>query len=312
MDSIKRPMSVSLVIVNWKTADDLLNCLASITRLDKNSNQFEIIVVDNNSGDDSVKKIRRQYKTIQIIENTQNLGFSKACNQGIRRASGKFVLLLNPDTLITSNAITILATQLELNKSVGAIGPKILNTDGTLQLACRRSFPTLASSFFKLGLLSRLFPKSKVFSSYNLTHLDADRPAEIECLSGACMMFRRSLVEEVGELDESTFMHAEDIDYCWRIKEAGYKIMYQPESVIFHEKGSASKMRPFLTAIDLHKGMHWFYKKHLAPHYWPPLNWLVYAAIWTRACLYLSLIFLKKLSAHDRKQSLTNSSRKFC
>ena len=294
--------SVSIVIVNWKTPEDVLNCLSSIRRRDVNADQFEIIIVDNESGDGSIELISRRSELLQIIENDRNLGFSRACNQGIARSTGRFVLLLNPDTLITSNAITNLAVHLEKNEHIGAIGPKILNSDGTLQLACRRSFPNLGSSLFKLSFLSRACPNNKFISQYNLTHLDADSPAEVDCLSGSCMMFRRSLIDEIGVLDEATFMHAEDVDYCWRIKEVGYKILYFPASIIFHQKGVASRKRPFLTAIDLHRGMHWFYKKHLASNYWPPLNWIVYAAIWSRAMLFIAAIFSKKVIARLRKK----------
>ena len=285
--------TVSVVIVNWKTPQDLLECLTSIYLFEKDAKDLEIFVVDNGSEDESVELVKREFNCVNIIANSQNLGFSKACNQAIVRSQGDFVVLLNPDTLITEDALSRLANELAADDDVGAVGPKILNLDGTLQLACRRSFPSLKSAFYKLSSVSKFFPKSKSVSEYNLSFLDADQPADVDCLSGSCLMFRRVLIDEIGLLDEATFMHAEDMDFCFRIKSAGYRVAYLPSSVIFHKKGVASSKRPFRTAIDLHRGMSWFYKKHMACNHSNFINWSVYAAIQLRLIAYLSVLFIR-------------------
>ncbi|MBZ0189521.1 MAG: glycosyltransferase family 2 protein [Candidatus Obscuribacterales bacterium] len=278
---------VSIVIVNWKTPDLLAKCLESIASEDANHQSFEIFVVDNNSNDGSVEMLSEKFPHVAVTANKENTGFSRGCNQAIPNAKGKYVLLLNPDTVITTNAVTNLADFLDSHNDCAAVGPKVLNPDGTLQLACRRSFPTLEASLFRLTYLSRLFPNHPYIASYNLTNADPDKILAVDALSGSCMMVKSSVIEEIGLLDEDIFMFGEDIDWCWRMKEAGYQVYYTPESVVYHVHGAASRLRPVGTTINLHKGMEVFYKKHLAKKYWAPFNFLVYAAIWSRAALYI-------------------------
>ncbi len=177
--------------------------------------------MDNDSGDESVEMLKTRYPHVKLIENKDNLGFSKACNQAIPESHGEFVLLLNPDTEVKDGAIGKLAQYLEEHPECGAVRPKVLNTDGTLQLACRRSFPSVKAAFFRVTYLSRLFPKSKTLSEYNLTFQDPDKTVEVDALSGSCMMVRRQAIDKIGLLDEDIFMFGEDIDWCWRIKQGG-------------------------------------------------------------------------------------------
>jgi len=277
---------VSIVIVSWRTPKLLTNCLQSL-QMDGQAEQFEIYVVDNASGDETLSILAKQFPYVKVLANSSNAGFSKACNQAIPQTSGEFILLLNPDTVINANAISKMSTFMESHPQCGAVGPKVLNEDGSLQLACRRSFPSPAAAFFRMTYLSKLFPKSKLFSKYNLTYADPDACIEVDVLSGACMMVRRKVIDQIGLLDEDIFMFCEDMDWCWRIKQAGFQIFYLPEAVIYHTHGASSRLRPVGTTIDLHKGMAVFYRKHLAPNYWAPFNTLVYAAIWMRAALFI-------------------------
>src|SRR4030095_180344 len=216
---------VSIIIVNWRTPRLLAACLDSLS-LDPGHAQFEFIVVDNHSDDGSGEMLAQQYPFVKVIANSENLGFSKACNQAIPLAQGKYVLLLNPDTVVAQGAVSALADFMEADNDCGAAGPKVLNPDGTLQLACRRSFPDPVAAFFRITYLSRLFPRHRLLARYNLTYADPEATLEVDALSGSCMMVRRQAVDRVGLLDEDIFMFGEDIDWCWRIKQAGWKICY--------------------------------------------------------------------------------------
>lgn len=285
---------VSVVIVNWKTPALLARCLDSI-KLEPQADSFEIWVVDNDSGDESVEMLKTRYSYVHLIENKDNLGFSKACNQAIPESKGDFVLLLNPDTEVKDGAIGKLSDFLVEHPNCGAVGPKVLNTDGTLQLACRRSFPSVKAAFFRITYLSRLFPKSKTMSEYNLTFQDPDKTVEVDALSGSCMMVRRQAIDKIGLLDEDIFMFGEDIDWCWRIKQAGWSVFYLPSSVIYHVHGASSRLRPVGATINLHKGMEVFYRKHLAANHSPIFNAFVYAAIWARALLFILVNLVRGL-----------------
>ena len=289
-----RKPRVSVVIVNWKTPELLARCLQSI-KLEPQADDFEVWVVDNNSGDNSVEMLKSGFPYVRLIENKDNLGFSKACNQAIPESLGEYVLLLNPDTEVKDGAIGKLSDYLAEHPECGAVGPKVLNTDGTLQLACRRSFPSVKAAFFRVTYLSRLFPKNKTLSEYNLTFQDPDKTVEVDALSGSCMMVRRQAIDKIGLLDEDIFMFGEDIDWCWRIKQAGWSVFYLPSAVIYHVHGASSRLRPVGATINLHKGMEVFYRKHLAANHSPIFNAFVYAAIWARALLFILVNLVRGL-----------------
>lgn len=283
---------VSIVIVHWRTPELLMSCLASVYA-DSHAEQFEIHVVDNDSGDGTVVQLASRFPHVKVLANDENVGFSRACNQVIPICGGEFILLLNPDTSVKDDAISKLAAFMDAHPQCGAVGPKVLNSDGSLQLACRRSFPSPAAAFFRLTYLSKVFPNSKTLSQYNLTYADPDQCLQVDALSGSCMMVRRTVVEKIGLLDEDIFMFGEDIDWCWRIKEAGWQVFYLPEAVIYHLHGASARLRPIGATINLHKGMEVFYRKHLAKKYWPPFNALVYAAIWMRALCFILINYMR-------------------
>lgn len=287
---------VSIVIVNWKTPELLAGCLDSILE-DSRAEQFEILVVDNASGDNSLEVLESYRKsakaTLKVVANQQNVGFAKACNQVIPDATAPYVFLLNPDTVVTDCAVSKLADYLDRNTECGAVGPKVLNPDGTLQLACRRSFPSPAASFYRLTYLSKLFPKNPTFARYNLTFADPNEELDVDALSGSAMMVRKCVIDQVGLLDEDIFMFGEDIDWCWRFKEAGWRVRYFPDSVVYHFHGAASRLRPVGATINLHKGMEVFYRKHLAHRHWAIFNAFVYFGIWLRAMVFVVLSFIQ-------------------
>lgn len=285
---------VSIVVVNWKTPKLLAGALSSLLA-DSQSASFEIWVVDNNSGDGSVEMLRRDFPSVHTIANTENVGFGKACNQVIPMCTGEHVLLVNPDTFASGQAVSHLLDYMDAHPECGAVGPKVLNPDGSLQLSCRRSFPDVAASFFRLSYLSLLFPKHPLVARYNLTYADPDQMLEVDALSGAFMMLRSEAIKQVGLLDEDIFMFGEDIDWCWRVKQAGWTVVYVPQSVVYHYHGASSRFRRIGSTINLHKGMEVFYRKHMAKKYWPVFNLLVYAAIWSRAAVFVCLSALQQL-----------------
>lgn len=262
---------------------------------DPNSHRFEIVVVDNNSGDESVELLRRDFPMITTIANSKNVGFARACNQVIPHANGNYVLLLNPDTQVVDCAVTKLAGYLDANSKCGAVGPKVLNPDGSLQLACRRSFPTPEAAFYRLTYLSRLFPRSEVLARYNVTNADPNAELEVDALSGSCMMVRKSAIDQIGLLDEDIFMFGEDIDWCWRLKQAGWTVCYFPEAIVYHYHGASSRFRRIRSTLNLHMSMTVFYRKYFAVNHSRLFNLIVYAAIWIRGAISVTLSALRYL-----------------
>ena len=286
---------VSIVIVNWKTPRLLAGCLRSLLKDPAARTDFELLVVDNNSGDGSVEMLRRDFPFVTTIANQDNVGFGRACNQVIPDAKGRYVLLLNPDTVVVDQAISKLADFMDANGDCGGAGPKILNADGTLQLSCRRSFPSPAVAFFRLTYLSVLFPRHPAIARYNLTYADANQEMEVDALSGSCMMVRMAAIQQIGLLDEDIFMYGEEIDWCWRLKQAGWTVNYVPAATVYHYHGASSRFRRVGATINLHKGMEVFYRKHHSQKHHALFNAMVYAAIWMRACVFVILSWLQNL-----------------
>ena len=218
-------MDLSIIIVNYNVKEFLQNLLNSISKASSNISK-EIIIVDNASDDGSVEMIREKFPSAQLISNNKNLGFGKANNQALKIAKGKCVLLINPDTVVSEDTFDKLIQFFENNPGAGLVGCKILNPDGSLQLACRRSFPGPWTSFCKVTGLSNLFPNSKIFARYNLTYLSEDQTYEVDAISGSFMMMRKEVYDKVGGFDEEFFMYGEDLDLCYRIQIAGHKVFY--------------------------------------------------------------------------------------
>lgn len=298
--------SVSIVIVNWKTPELTAQALRSLLR-DRRSSTFEFWVVDNNSGDGSVEMLRSDFPGVNVIANTDNVGFGRACNQVIPMCTAEQVLLVNPDTLAESGAVSCLLDYMAEHPECGAVGPRVNNPDGSLQLSCRRSFPDLGASFFRLTYLSLIFPKHPLLAKYNLTFADPKDVLEVDALSGAFMMVRKTAIDEVGLLDEDIFMFGEDIDWCWRVKQAGWTVVYVPDAVVYHYHGASSRFRRIGATINLHKGMEVFYRKHLAKKYWAPINWAVYAGIWCRAAVFILLSALQQLLPAKKVEAVVST-----
>ena len=258
-----RNLDLSIIIVNYNVKEFLQNLLHSISKASEGLS-YEVIVVDNASDDGSVELLKEKFADVKLISNKKNLGFSKANNQGLTLAHGKYFLLLNPDTLLREDTLQKMIEFFESKADAGMAGCKILNPDGTLQLACRRSFPGPWTSFCKVTGLSSIFPKSKIFARYNLTYLDENQTYEVDAISGSFMMLRKEVYEKVGGLDEQFFMYGEDLDLCYRIQKVGYKVYYVHNTQIIHYKGESTKRSSFDETKIFYDAMNLFVKKHLS------------------------------------------------
>jgi GT2 family glycosyltransferase len=256
-------VDLSIIIVNYNVKEFLQNLIHSIYKAAQKIT-FEIIVIDNNSNDGSVEFIREKFPDIKLIANDKNLGFSKANNIGLKEAKGKYLLLINPDTLVREDTFEKMIRFFQDNPETGLAGCKIINPDGSLQLACRRSFPGPWTSFCKVTGLSTLYPKSKLFARYNLTFLDEELTYEVDAISGSFMMFTREIYEKVGGLDEQFFMYGEDLDFCYRVQKAGYKVYYVHSTQIIHYKGESTRRSSLDETKIFYSAMQLFVKKHLS------------------------------------------------
>ena len=277
-------MDLSIIIVNYNTSKLIIQALNSVYKNSKNIN-FEIIVVDNASKDDSVEMIKKHFPQVILIQNNENLGFSKANNIAIKRSIGEYILLLNSDTIVMEDTLEKMIKYMNDNPDVGASGCKVVLPDGSLDKACKRSFPTPQNALYNALKLDRLFPQSKVFGEYNLTYLDENEIHDVDCLVGAFMMVRREVIEQVGLLDEDFFMYGEDIDWCYRIKQAGWRIVYYPKTKIIHYKGGSSKKKNTKIIYEFHRAMYLFFEKHYKDRYSILLRYVVYLGIFSKMLL---------------------------
>lgn len=285
-------MDLSIIILNYNTRQLTLDCLQSVYA-STTSFSYEVIVIDNNSKDDSVQHIQQQYPMVTLIANDDNVGFSRANNQGIRIAQGRYILLLNSDTIVEPDTLDIMIRFMDEQPKVGASGCKVVLPDGSLDKACRRGFPTPSASFYYAFGFSKLFPNNPRFNQYQLGFMDPDGSYPIDCLVGAFMLVRREAIDQVGMLDEEFFMYGEDIDWCYRIKEAGWKNYYYAETKITHYKGASSRRKPFKIIYEFHRAMYLFHRKHYRKKYSFITNGFVYIGITVK--LMMSLVKNKML-----------------
>lgn len=284
---------LSIIIVNYNAKDYLKQCLDSIYSNSSKVN-FEVILVDNCSLDGSVGMVRERFANIKIIENIRNKGFVKANNQGLESSRGKYILCLNNDSIVLPGALEELIKFMSTHLEAGACGPKVLNSDGTIQQQCKRGFPTILSSLAYFLGLHKIFPKSKVLGHYLMTYLNPDEVNEVDSVSGACLMVRKEVIEQVGLMDENFIMYGDDLDWCFRIKKAGWKVYYVPLAQIIHYGGRSSQKLPYKGILWFYKAAFIFYKKHYAKQNNFIINYIVYLGIFVKAFLSLGINFLSK------------------
>lgn len=287
-------MKLSIVIVNYNVQYFLEQCLGSVENAIK-SIEAEVIVVDNNSIDDSVQMLEKKFPWVKVIASKENLGFSKGNNRAITQAQGEYVLLLNPDTLVEEDTFTKCIDFMDHHKEAGGLGVKMMDGKGNFLPESKRSLPTPAVAFYKIFGLSSLFPKSKTFGRYHLGHLSDDATHEVEILSGAFMLLRKKAIDQVGMLDESFFMYGEDIDLSYRLIQGGWKNYYFSDTRIIHYKGESTKKSSVNYVFVFYNAMIIFAKKHFSNQNAFLFSFLIKIAIYFRASLAIARRFLEKL-----------------
>ncbi len=287
-------MDLSVVIVNYNVKYFLEQCLHSVQQAMEGM-VMEVFVVDNNSVDGSVGVIRQKFPWVNIIENKENLGFSKANNQAIRESQGRFVLLLNPDTVVEEDTFKKCIAFMDSRPEAGALGVKMINGKGEFLPESKRALPTPKVSFYKMFGLSALFPRSRRFGKYHLGYLDKEKTHSVEVLAGAFMFLRMEALNKTGLLDESFFMYGEDIDLSFRITEAGYLNYYFPESTIIHYKGESTKKGSLNYVKMFYQAMIIFAGKHFTSRKARTFSILINLAIYFRAALSVIRRFMKKV-----------------
>lgn len=262
---------LGIVIVNWNTADYLRRCLETVYASEGDFS-YSVVVVDNASTDGSAAMVREHFPQAKIIECSDNLGYPRGNNVGLRALgyhgagqvapdAPRYALLLNPDTEVPPDALFKMVQFMDSRPDVGVAGPKLILRDGSLDKACRRGFPTPTVSFYHYSGLAKLFPKSERFGRYNMTFADPDQEIEVDSVVGAYMQVRREAIDAVGLLDEIFFMYGEDLDWAYRVKAAGWKVWYYPRVVVHHVKRASSVQSP-KAQFEFWRAMLIFYRKH--------------------------------------------------
>ncbi len=299
-------LDLGIVIVNYNVRDLLRDCLASVYG-SRGDFGFEVCVVDNASSDGSAEMVAAEFPQVHLIH-AENRGYAAGNNLGLRafgfqeqrgsrpwengksaaqsppvalpeRPTPSYVLLLNPDTVLPPSALADMLAFMEANPQAGVAGPRLVRQDGSLDKACRRSFPTPEVAFYRLSGLSKLFPRSKRFGRYNVTFLPPDVSTEVDSVVGAFMLIRGQALAEVGLLDERYFMYAEDLDLCYRIKQRYWQVWYNAAVTVLHYKGQSSRQRSAFANLQFYRTMRLFHDKHFKERTFFLVNWLIHGAI---------------------------------
>ncbi len=290
-------MKLSIVIVNYNVEHFLDQCLQSVYKaLAVGPHQAEVFVVDNNSVDGSIQMVKEKFPKTILIENKENLGFSKANNQAVKIAQGEYILLLNPDTVVQEDTFTKVISFMDSHPDAGGLGVKMIDGKGKFLPESKRGLPTPWVAFYKIFGFSKIFPRSKKFGRYHLGYLSKDENHEVDVLSGAFMLMRKSALDKVGLLDETYFMYGEDIDLSYRIIKGGYKNYYFSDTTIIHYKGESTKKSSVNYVFVFYKAMVIFAKKHFSKQNAGMFSFLIHLAIYLRAGLAVTARIIKKLT----------------
>ncbi len=287
-------LKLSVVIVNYKVRELLSQTLRSL-REAEGYNWTEVIVVDNDSQDGSAEMIAAHFPEVEWIGLKRNVGFGKGCNIGAAGARGEFLLMLNPDTIVSSDTLTKGVAFFANHAKAGLVGPKVLNQDGSFQWQCRRSFPTPVNALAYMLGLHRLFPQNRNFGAYAMTWAEEGKEMVVDAVSGSCFFIPTALYNEIGGFDEAFFMYGEDLDICAQVAARGYEVWYSPITEIIHFKGKSSAQKLLATRIAFYKAMLIFSNKHRQSYgsFFP--RWFIALGIWFQGFLNLSILAVKQL-----------------
>lgn len=287
-------MKLSVIIVNYNVKHFLEQCLHSVYKASRNT-ETEIFVVDNNSVDGSEQLIREKFPGVHLIVNKENVGFSKANNQAIRQARGKYILLLNPDTVVEEDTFEKVIAYMDGHPEAGGLGVKMIDGKGNFLPESKRGLPTPWVAFCKMFGLSALFPKSKTFGRYHLSYLDKNEIHEVDVLAGAFMLLRKEALDKTGLLDETFFMYGEDIDLSYRIQKAGYKNIYFPGTTIIHYKGESTKKGSLNYVKVFYNAMIIFARKHFTGGKAGFFAFIIQTAVYLRAFITILERLMSKI-----------------
>ncbi len=249
-------MNLSVIIVSWNTVELLRKCLASVYH-NPPGDHFEVIVVDNVSSDGSVQMVQQQFPQVKLLTNKRNVGFATANNQAIEQSSGRYILLLNPDTEVKPGALKIMVQFMEDHPEVGAVGAQLLNPNNTLQPSCYPA-PTLSREFWRLFHLDKFWP----YGTYNMFQWDLNRAREVDVVQGAALLLRREALNEVGVLDTDYFIYTEEVDLCYRLQQAGWRLYYVPQARVVHYGGQSTQQVAADMFLQLYRSKLLFFRKH--------------------------------------------------
>jgi len=256
---------------------------------------FEIIIVDNNSHDGSDQFVQENYPNIHLIKNDVNVGYTKAMNQGLRISQGRYLVQINPDVFINPGNFQSLISWMDVHDNVGICIPKVLNQDGTFQKQSRRGFARPVEVFSYFLKLDRIFPNHKVIGNYVKTYLPEDEIAEVDAVSGSCMMIRKEVIQDIGFLDERYFAYQEDTDYCFQANKAGWKVFYLPFASVIHQGGrGGSRSDPYRAIYEWHRSYFLYYQKNLSKDYFFLVNWIMFGFIGIKLAFSLIGAFFSK------------------
>jgi GT2 family glycosyltransferase len=287
---------ISIVIVSFNAREHLRRCLASL--FENQRGEFEVIVVDNDSADGSADMVAAEFPKARLVRSTVNRGFSVGANSGAAEARGDVIVFLNPDCTLDEDAFSAPAEFLRANPDVGALGIKIVDPDGGLQLSVRR-FPDLTASLFnRYSLLTRLFPNNPLSRRYLMSDWAHDEVADVDWVSGACFLTTRATISRLGSWDEGYFWGFEDVDFCQRVHRAGLRVVYFPTTKVAHEIGASARTVLAKALIARHRGMWRYYRAYVA--HFLPLDAVVFAGIWSRCGVMLISSWLRRRVALRR------------
>jgi GT2 family glycosyltransferase len=259
-------MLISVITVSWNTRDLLRNCLQSLLK-ELEGVDAEVFLVDNDSADQSAAMVEKEFPQIRLIANDSNRGFAAANNQALALASGEFILLLNPDTVVHPGAIKTLLGFMQTHARAAIVAPQLLESNGAVQRSCRQ-FPTFLGMLYELLGLSKIFPDQAKFRQYKMLDWNHDDERQVDQPEGACLLLRREVIEEVGVLDEGFFMLFEEVDWCYRIKEKGWQIWFTPSAQVTHHYGQSIKQVKTKMILSSHRGLYRFWHKHYRGNRW--------------------------------------------
>ncbi|HEX8372236.1 MAG TPA: glycosyltransferase family 2 protein [Chthoniobacterales bacterium] len=285
------PNILSVLIVTYESADEIGGCLSSLPR-ETSFGKVEVIVVDNDSKDGSADLVERDFPHVRLIRAGGNFGFSRSNNLAYAEATGRVILFLNPDTVSNTPALEACLSRVLQEPQVGIISPKLVLANGTLDLACRRSIPSVWDGFTRATGLAKFFPKVKAFAGYNLTYLPENETYPVGAVNGAFMMIRREVLETIGLLDEQFFMYGEDLDLCFRCQKAGFQVIYDGRHTITHLKGQSSAKNYRSASRQIFVATEQFYQKNFNPNNSLLTRWKYHSLFFLWRVMAATLAFL--------------------